>query len=80
MKNEVLKKVAKLIDLKSIMTIIMVIALVVGWFADKVTSEQFIPMVMVIMTFYFAKNDKKGSDSNEWRRISINRRNGIRTK
>lgn len=66
MKNEVLKKVAKLIDLKSIMTIIMVIALVVGWFADKVTSEQFIPMVMMIMTFYFAKNDnKKGSDSNE---------------
>lgn len=80
MKNEVLKKVAKLIDLKSIMTIIMVIALVVGWFADKVTSEQFIPMVMMIMTFYFAKNDKKGSDSNEQRRISINRRNGIRTK
>ena len=65
MKNEVLKKVAKLIDLKSIMTIIMVIALVVGWFANKVTSEQFIPMVMMIMTFYFAKNDKKGSDSNE---------------
>ena len=65
MKNEVLKKIAKLIDLKSIMTIIMVIALVVGWFADKVTSEQFIPMVMMIMTFYFAKNDKKGSDSNE---------------
>lgn len=65
MKNEILKKVAKLIDLKSIMTIIMVIALVVGWFADKVTSEQFIPMVMMIMTFYFAKNDKKGSDSNE---------------
>ena len=80
MKNEVLKKIAKLIDLKSIMTIIMIIALVVGWFADKVTSEQFVPMVMMIMTFYFAKNDKKGSDSNEQRRISINRRNGIRTK
>ena len=65
MKNEVLKKIAKLIDLKSIMTIIMIVALVVGWFADKVTSEQFIPMVMMIMTFYFAKNDKKGSDINE---------------
>lgn len=65
MKNEVLKKIAKLIDLKSIMTIIMIIALVVGWFADKVTSEQFVPMVMMIMTFYFAKNDKKGSDINE---------------
>ena len=48
MKNEVLKKIAKLIDLKSIMTIIMILALVVGWFADKVTSEQFVPMVMMI--------------------------------
>ena len=37
MKNEVLKKIAKLIDLKSIMTIIMIVALVVGWFTDKVT-------------------------------------------
>ena len=65
MKNEVLKKIAKLIDLKSIMTIIMIVALVVGWFADKVTSEQFVPMVMMIMTFYFAKSDKKESDINE---------------
>lgn len=59
------EKVAKLIDLKSIITILMIVALVIGWFANKVTSEQFIPMVMMIMTFYFAKNDKKGSDSNE---------------
>lgn len=68
MKNEILKKIAKLIDLKSIMTIIMIVALVVGWFTDKVTSEQFVPMVMMIMTFYFAKSDKsdkKGSDINE---------------
>lgn len=66
MKNEVLKKVAKLIDLKSIMTILMITSLVIGWFKDKVTAEQFVPMVMMIMTFYFAKNsDKKGNDSNE---------------
>lgn len=59
------EKLAKLIDLKSIITIIMILALVIGWFTDKVTSEQFIPMVMMIITFYFAKNDKKGGDSNE---------------
>ena len=40
MKNEIVKKIAKLIDLKSIMTIIMIVALVVGWFIDKVTSER----------------------------------------
>lgn len=62
MRNEILKKVAKLIDLKSIMTIIMISALVAGWFLDKVTSEQFVPMVMMIMTFYFAKKDSKESE------------------
>lgn len=59
------ERIAKLIDLKSIITVIMIVALVIGWFTDKVTSEQFVPMVMMIMTFYFAKNDKKGSDNNE---------------
>lgn len=59
------ERIAKLIDLKSIITVIMIVALVIGWFTNKVTSEQFVPMVMMIMTFYFAKNDKKGSDNNE---------------
>ena len=60
---ETLKKIgerfAKLIDLKSIITMIMVVALVLGWKYNKVTSEQFIPLVTMILTFYFAK---KGSE------------------
>lgn len=56
------ERFAKLIDLKSIITIIMVVALVLGWKSGKVTSEQFIPLVTMILTFYFAKKD---SDSNE---------------
>lgn len=59
----VVQKLAKLIDLKSIITIIMVVALVLGWRSGKVTSEQFIPLVTMILTFYFAKKD--GSDSND---------------
>lgn len=51
------EKIAKLIDLKSIITIFMVVGLIVGWFMDKVTSEQFIPLVTMILTFYFAKKD-----------------------
>lgn len=49
------EKLAKLIDLKSIITLIMVVALVAGWFKGMVTSEQFIPLVTMIITFYFAK-------------------------
>ena len=60
---ETLKKIgerfAKLIDLKSIITVIMVVALVLGWKYNKVTSEQFIHLVTMILTFYFAK---KGSE------------------
>ncbi len=56
------KRFAKLIDLKSIITIVMVVALVIGWMNDKVTSDQFIPLVTMLLTFYFAKN--KSSDDN----------------
>lgn len=54
-------KISKLIDLKSIITIIMVVALVIGWYKGMVTSEQFVPLVTMILTFYFAK---KGNDNN----------------
>lgn len=54
---EIKKKVAKLIDLKSIITIAMIIALIFGWFMNKVNSEQFIPLVNMILIFYFAKKD-----------------------
>ena len=53
-------RLAKLIDLKSIITILMVGGLVVGWFLNKVSSEQFIPLVTMILTFYFAKKDNSG--------------------
>ncbi len=58
------ERIAKLIDLKSIITIIMILALVIGWGYDKVTSEQFIPLVTMIITFYFAKKDGESNDNN----------------
>lgn len=51
------ERIANLIDLKSIITILMIVALIIGWFMNKVTSEQFIPLVSIIVTFYFAKKD-----------------------
>lgn len=54
--DEMKEKFMKLIDLKSIVTLIMIISLVIGWYQNKVTSEQFIPLVTMILTFYFAKN------------------------
>lgn len=58
--DELKNKFAKLIDLKSIITILMVTGLIAGWFMNKVTSEQFIPLVTTVLTFYFAKKNNTG--------------------
>lgn len=56
---EILKRIAKLIDLKSIVTLILTIAMVIGFFQDKVGGEKLCEFVLLVLTFYFAKQDKK---------------------
>lgn len=56
---EIIKRIAKLIDLKSLISIAMVVSLCVGFFRDKITAEQFVPLITMVLTFYFAKQDKK---------------------
>ena len=56
------EKFANLIDLKSIITIIMVIALVVGFFMNKINANELIPLVTMILTFYFTKKDNGGTN------------------
>ena len=51
------ERLSKLIDLKSIITILITISLVAGWFLKMVPTEVFMPIVMMIYTFYFAKKD-----------------------
>lgn len=55
----VAEKFAKLIDLKSIITIIMVGALVSGFSKGVISANEFIPLVTMILTFYFARKDDK---------------------
>ncbi len=52
-------EINKLLKLKSIVTIMMVMALIFGWFKGMVTNDQFIPQVTMILTFYFAKQESK---------------------
>ena len=49
------EKLAKLIDLKSIITLLISIALVVGFFMDKIPTEQFVPFATMVFMFYFQK-------------------------
>ncbi len=62
------EKIAKLIDLKTIITISMTGALIYGFVVGKITSEQFMTIATMIFTFYFAKKDK-GDDINDLSRI-----------
>lgn len=53
-------RLAKLIDLKSIITMIITIGLLYGFIVNKISDEQFMTIATMIFTFYFAK--KKESD------------------
>lgn len=53
------EKLIKLIDLKSIITIIMAIALVVGFFKNMISTEVFIPFASMTFTFYFSRKKEE---------------------
>lgn len=52
-------KIIKLIDLKSIITLLMAIALIIGFFMGKISTEVFIPFASMVFTFYFTKPKKE---------------------
>jgi hypothetical protein len=53
------ERVEKLIDFKSILTFILTISLVIGFFKGMITADVFVPFVSMTFTFYFAKNKKE---------------------
>lgn len=56
-------KIAKLIDLKSIITILITGSLIYGFVVDKINAEQFMTIATMIFTFYFAS--KTGGNNGE---------------
>ena len=58
------EKLVKLIDLKSIITILMAITLVVGFFTNRIESNVFIPFATMTFTFYFTKKNTNETASN----------------
>lgn len=57
------ERIAKLIDLKSIVTITITGALIYGFVVGKINAEQFMTIATMIFTFYFASKTK-GDDTN----------------
>ena len=52
------KQIAKLIDLKSFITISITGCLIYGFVVGKINNEQFMTIATMIFTFYFAKKEK----------------------
>ena len=57
------QKIIKLIDLKSIVTLIVITTFVYGFVVGKINTEDFMRILMLVVTFYFAKT--KGGENNE---------------
>lgn len=52
------EKIIKLIDLKTIITLALTVALVWGFVIGKVETKDFLVYVAMVFTFYFTKKDK----------------------
>ena len=60
-----LQKIAKLIDVKSIVTLCMTIVFCYLSIKGKVSSEQFLTIFTVIISFYFGTQFKKDKTNKE---------------
>ena len=56
------KQIAKLIDLKSIITIFIIGGFIYGFIVGVINTEQYMQITVMICTFYFAKK-KEGDDN-----------------
>lgn len=57
--KDLVSRVTKLVDVKSIMTLVLTIAFVVLVNGGKVGSEQFMAVFTMIVGFYFGSQNKK---------------------
>ena len=55
----IVEKIAKLIDLKSMITLSLTIALIWGFVVGKVETKDFLMYVAIVFTFYFNKKDER---------------------
>ncbi|MBQ6628524.1 MAG: hypothetical protein IJH65_06855 [Methanobrevibacter sp.] len=53
------EKLAKLIDLKSIVTLCLTGLLIYGLVANKFDANDVMTIIVMVFTFYFAKKDKE---------------------
>ena len=60
MKPSIKSKIAKLIDVKSLATLALIIALIIATFMRLEIPDLFQAAVMSVLTYYFARNASEG--------------------
>lgn len=53
------ERFSKLIDLKSIVTIIVTVALVYGFITNKIGADQYLTLATMVYMFYFQKKESE---------------------
>lgn len=59
------ERLANLIDLKTIITLTLVICMSVGFFLNKISSENYFTVVTMVITYYFAKKDSSSNNEGQ---------------
>lgn len=57
--KEMKEKLTKLIDVKSISTIVLVLGFIYGFVVDKINAEQYMNIFTVVIAFYFGVQYQK---------------------
>ena len=58
------QKIANLIDLKTLVTLILISGLLYGFIVGKISADDFMEIVSIVIVFYFAKPSKKEKEEN----------------
>ena len=59
------EKLIKLLDVKSVVTLTMTVVFAVLSLRGKITSEQFLTVFTVVISFYFGTQDRKNSERSD---------------
>ena len=63
--NEVRKRIAKLIDVKSIMTLLLTVVFCLLSAFDKISAEKFMTVYTVVISFFFGVKSGKNDTTKE---------------
>lgn len=64
--RDILQKIAKLIDVKSIISLLFAVCLSIGFLNDRVDVKDYLTVCTMAFTFYFSfQRDKKNNESED---------------